>query len=154
MKITIEKGEKKYLENCYEILINSEIGKTYFMDFDSKSMLAYGIASGDINVVLDNREECIGFVWYEARGTFGMHPFLHIIAIGEEYRNNGIGTEVILSFEEKAFVESDKIFLMVAEFNSKARRLYEKLGYKQVGVLPSFYKPNVNECLMMKTNNS
>lgn len=153
MEINIEKGEMKYLEDCYDALINSEIGKTYFMSFDSKSMLAEGIKNGGLYVVLDSNNECIGFVWYEAEGTFGMHAFLHIIAIKEKFRNKGIGTKVLLYFEEKAFSDDNWIFLMVAEFNTKARKLYDKLGYKQVGILPDFYRPGVNECLMMKTQN-
>lgn len=154
MNINIKKGEMKYLEDCYEALINSEIGKTYFMSFDSKNMLAKGIKNGNIFAVLDSKDECMGFVWYEEEGTFGVHAFLHIIAIKEKYRSKGIGTKVLLHFEEKAFIDDDQIFLMVAEFNTKARKLYDKLGYKQVGILADFYRPCVNECLMMKHKNA
>jgi ribosomal protein S18 acetylase RimI-like enzyme len=41
-------------------------------------------------------------------------------------------------------------FLVVADFNPDAKRLYERLGYQQVGVLPGLYKEGVTEYLMMK----
>ncbi|WP_243277881.1 GNAT family N-acetyltransferase [Clostridium yunnanense] len=42
------------------------------------------------------------------------------------------------------------IFLMVADFNKDAKKLYEKMGYEQVGIIPSFYRKGINEHLMMK----
>jgi ribosomal protein S18 acetylase RimI-like enzyme len=42
------------------------------------------------------------------------------------------------------------VFLVVADFNPEAKRLYESLGYRQVGVIPGLYKEGVSEQLMMK----
>lgn len=44
-----------------------------------------------------------------------------------------------------------KYFLTVDDFNPRARKLYENLGYKCVGELPDFYKQGINCYLMMKT---
>ncbi len=42
------------------------------------------------------------------------------------------------------------IFLFAADFNAEARKLYESLGYNQVGIVPGFYKKGVDEYLLMK----
>lgn len=48
------------------------------------------------------------------------------------------------------FQDSSKVFLVVADFYPDAKRLYESLGYQQVGILPGLYKEGVAEYLMMK----
>lgn len=39
---------------------------------------------------------------------------------------------------------------MVADFNQRAKKLYESLNYKEVGLLPDFVIDGVDEYLMMK----
>jgi ribosomal protein S18 acetylase RimI-like enzyme len=50
------------------------------------------------------------------------------------------------------FTDSSKVFLVVADFNPEAKRLYERMGYRQVGAIPGLYRDGVTEYLMMKTN--
>jgi hypothetical protein len=45
---------------------------------------------------------------------------------------------------------SAEVFSVVADFNPEVQRLYEQVGYKQVGVIPNLYKRGVTEHLMMK----
>ena len=66
----------------------------------------------------------------------------------------GIGEKLLSFFEETVFTDFSKVFLVVADFNPEARRLYERLGYEQVGAIPGLYKDGVTEYLMMKTNPS
>lgn len=151
MNISIIKGESEHLEDCYEALMKSKIGEEYFSNFDARKILIEGIKDKEMDVALDEDKNCIGFIWYERRGAFGMHTYLHIIAVKEEFRDKGIGKKLIAQFEEKTFKDDNMIFLMAAAFNAEARKLYESIGYKQVGIIPSFYKKGVNEYLMMKT---
>ena len=46
--------------------------------------------------------------------------------------------------------QSSKVFFVDDDFNPKAKSLYEKVGYKQVGVLPNLYKSGIDGYLMMK----
>lgn len=48
------------------------------------------------------------------------------------------------------FKDFSKLFLVVADFNPDARRLYEKIGYTEVGCIPSLYREGITENLMMK----
>jgi ribosomal protein S18 acetylase RimI-like enzyme len=45
---------------------------------------------------------------------------------------------------------SDKLFLVVADYNPAAKRFYERNGYQQVGEIPNLYRPGVTEYLMVK----
>lgn len=40
---------------------------------------------------------------------------------------------------------------MVGEINNDAKRLYETLGYKEVGKIPELYEKNLTENIMMKS---
>lgn len=151
MDISIVKGKPAHLEDCYEALIKSGIGKAYFLDFDARKILSEGLRNGEINVALDRDNRCIGFIWYQNDGAFGMHTYLHIIAVKEEYRGKGIGKKLIANFEESTFKDDDMIFLLAADFNEKARKLYESIGYRNVGIIPGFYKKGISEYLMCKS---
>ena len=48
------------------------------------------------------------------------------------------------------FVKANKIILVVADFNPDGKRFYEKIGYYQVGEIPSLYRKGITEYLMMK----
>ena len=43
-----------------------------------------------------------------------------------------------------------KCFLVVADYNPEAKRLYEQIGYTEVGRIPDLYKEGVTEILMMR----
>ncbi|GFP76102.1 GNAT family N-acetyltransferase [Clostridium fungisolvens] len=151
MDVEIKKGDVNHLEDCYDALINSEIGEAYFKSFDARKILLGGLNNKEIDVATDINGKCLGFIWYERYGAFGIHTYLHIIAVKQELRGKGIGKKLIEQFEENTFKKDSMIFLMVADFNKEAKKLYESIGYEQVGIIPSFYRKGINEHLMMKT---
>ena len=115
-----------------------------------ESFLSKGFQTKQIYVALDENNNFLGFVYIIMNGTFYRFPFLHVIAIAPQHRNKGIGTKLLNYFKNLAFENADKIFLTVAEFNPKARQLYESLGYLQVGFISSLYRDGVSEFLTMK----
>ena len=100
---------------------------------------------------MDNNNSCIGFLWFVKNGAFYSFPYLHIIAVKEECRNHGIGKKLLNFFEDICFKDKDRLFLVVADFNPNAKRLYESIGYVEVGYLPNLYRQGINEHLMMKS---
>lgn len=143
-------AEYKHLNDCVLALENSELARVYFSEENkAKNAIAEGISKDEILVALDNKGICLGFIWFIANGTFHGFPYLHIIAIKEEHRNLGLGNELLNYFETK-IAQSSKVFLVVADFNPKAKKLYERCGYVEVGAIPNLYKNGVTEFLMMK----
>jgi GNAT superfamily N-acetyltransferase len=65
---------------------------------------------------------------------------LGVIAL-DEYRNKGLGTKLIkLLIEWAKKKKIDFIELSVYEKNPDAKRLYERLGFKEVAVIPKRVK--------------
>ncbi len=152
MEITIVKGSAEYLEDCEEALTDSELGKRYFSEGGSAAaQLKDGFGKGEIYVALDENRKCVGFIWFIMNGIFHRFPYLHIIAVKRENRGQGIGKQLLKFFEDFCFEEDPKVFLVVADFNPDAKRLYERIGYVEVGAIPDLYRPEITEHLMMKS---
>jgi ribosomal protein S18 acetylase RimI-like enzyme len=152
MEISITKGSIEYLDACEEALVNSELGIRYFSENGSaRRALEKGFAKKEIYVALDADNNCLGFLWFILNGIFHAFPYLHIIAIKQESRKQGIGKQLLKFFEDTCFSDYSKLFLVVADFNLDARLLYESIGYIEVGTIPSLYREGITEHLMMKT---
>ncbi|MGI5979248.1 MAG: GNAT family N-acetyltransferase [Oscillospiraceae bacterium] len=150
MDIRIEKGSPEYINDCEEALLNSELGRMYFSrEGSSRNAILEGLEQGTLYIALTD-SDCAGFIYYLPKGAFHNFPYLHIISIKEEYRGKGIGKKLISFLEDLVFVDANKIFLVVADFNPDAKRLYEKIGYRQIGEIPSLYRKGITEYLMMK----
>jgi ribosomal protein S18 acetylase RimI-like enzyme len=150
MEITIIKAESKHLNDCAASLLKSDLGAIYFSD-ESRAYKALtdGISKGELSVALNDNSECLGFIWIIPNGAFKF-PYIHIVAVKEEYRSLGIGKLLLGFFEERAAQYTSKAFLVVADFNPRAKKLYESIGYNEVGAIPGLYKEGVTEFLMMK----
>lgn len=150
MEIEIQKGCNEYLNDCVEALFGSDIGTTYFNHKERCiKAIEEALEEGVLYVALAEGI-CAGFIWYLPKGVFHSFPYLHITCIKSAYRGKGIGQKMIQFVENLVFVNANKLFLVVGDFNPDAKRLYERIGYQQVGILPNLYKDGVTEYLMMK----
>jgi len=151
MKVSIKKACFENLEACKIALVNSELGSQYFpVEENAIITLKQGIENEEIFIAYNDNENCLGFLWFIPKGAFHSYPYLHIIAVKEEFRGMGIGRQLLSFFEDLVFTSCSKIFLVVADFNPKAKLIYENLGYINVGAIPGLYKKGVTEYLMMK----
>lgn len=150
MDINIEKVSLKYINDCEEALLNSELGRKYFTrEGSARNAILEGLEQGNLYVAL-TESDCVGFFFYMPEGAFHSFPYLHLISVKEEYRGKGIGKKLVDFLESMVFVESSKLFLVVADFNPDGKRFYERIGYRQVGEIPSLYRKGITEYLMMK----
>lgn len=151
MKTTIIKAGLEYIDDCENALVNSELGRRYFLKKGSaRKVLQEAFYQDNVYVALGENRNCVGFIWFVLNGMFHSFPYLHMIAVKEEYRDLGIGKELLKFFEEYCFEEYSKIFLVVADFNTDAKRLYERTGYREVGSIPNLYRAGITEHVMMK----
>ncbi len=151
MDITVIKGSINYINECEDALLNSELGKRYFSEKGSaRKSLEEGFSKSEIYVAIDNNNNCKGFVWVILNGIFHSFPYIHIIAVKSENRGQGIGKLLLRFVEDVYYKKYSKLFLVVAEFNPDAKRLYERMGYSEIGDIPNLYRNGITECLMMK----
>jgi [ribosomal protein S18]-alanine N-acetyltransferase len=94
-------------------------------------------------------ESLAGFLVLNMRGAF--RGYIQIVCVAPESRGSGLGTRLVRFAEERIFRETPNVFLCVSAFNSGARRLYERLGYRLVGELPDYLVRGHSELLMRKT---
>jgi len=61
--------------------------------------------------------------------------------VGEEFHGRGVGTAVVRAFVGKIFAETPmrRLFALVAEGNTPSRRLLQRLGFREEGMLREHY---------------
>lgn len=150
MDLKIIKGNIDHLDDCEDALVNSELGKRYFSEKGSaRKSLEEGFGRNEIYIAADS-DNCKGFIWVISNGIFHSFPYIHIVAVKSENRSQGIGEALLRFVENEYFTKYSKLFLVVADFNPAAKRLYERLGYIEIGEIPDLYRTGISECLMMK----
>jgi ribosomal protein S18 acetylase RimI-like enzyme len=93
-----------------------------------------------------------GFVILDLRGP--LNGYINILCVREDRRGLGLGTTLVEYAEDKIFAQSPNAFICASSSNSGARRLYERLGYRLVGVLTDFVASGHDEVLLRKTRGS
>ena len=94
--------------------------------------------------------EVIGFILISMRGSFT--GYIKSIAVREDWRGRGIGSDLLAFAEKRILRDSPNVFICVSSFNSRARGLYERLGYETVGELRDFIVRGYDEILLRKTS--
>jgi ribosomal protein S18 acetylase RimI-like enzyme len=150
MIISTIQGTTEHLDECVEALLHSTLGHTYFPTREQATTSLYeGFTNKEIWIARLH-EQSVGFYWWLPHGAFHAFPYLHILAVHQQRRGQGIGSQLLTDFERRAFAEASKVFLVVADFNPSAKRFYCRRGYLEVGVIPGLYRPGIAEHLLMK----
>ena len=103
-EISFAKGNEQHLKDCRDALCQSTLGERYFSSPGSaETAILEGIRQENLYVAFIG-EECVGFTYIIPKGAFHSFPYLHIIAVKEEYRNKGIG-KALLNYSEKIAYE-------------------------------------------------
>jgi ribosomal protein S18 acetylase RimI-like enzyme len=106
------------------------------------------LARGDLLLAADNDEAACGFIWMIQKGAFGHWPYIRLLGVKENQRGRGVGDALIGEVERR--IESSDLFLLVSDFNAPAQRFYKRLGFVQIGAIPGFAQPDIDELIMRK----
>lgn len=146
--MTIRLAETSETEDIVRIINETDLSEIYFKEKDLHKIIYNAISKHEVHILL--ADEILGFIWTKEDGSFDKYPFLHMIAVKSNQRSKGYGKYLLNFFEHDLYADSERFFLMVGNFNTRAKKLYETIGYQNVGVLPKFYCDRVDEFLMMK----
>jgi [ribosomal protein S18]-alanine N-acetyltransferase len=91
----------------------------------------------------------LGFMILDRSGL-ASSPYVRSIAVSAEARGRGVGTRLMQFAEEYFRPRARHIFLCVSSFNTRARALYERLGYDVIGELPDYWFDGASEFLLHK----
>jgi ribosomal-protein-alanine N-acetyltransferase len=98
-------------------------------------------APSAVSLLAKENEEVAGFV-IGLVDDYGEVKLGHIVTIDviPKYRRKGIATKLLQKVEKEFQNTGVKTsYLEVRDDNVAARRLYQKLGYREVGVLKDYY---------------
>lgn len=90
----------------------------------------------------------LGFMLCHPSGAMGS-PYIASLGLAAEARSRGVGRR-LLEFAEQHYQGRRHIFLLVSSFNPRAKALYERVGYAQVGEIPGYVIAEASEILMHK----
>ena len=93
--------------------------------------------------------EIVGLAVVHPTG-FASSPYLAVLAVETAHTGQGFGSRLLEHVERAAFQARRNLFLCVTSFNVRAQRFYLSRGYVQIGVIPDFFKPGVDELIMRK----
>jgi ribosomal-protein-alanine N-acetyltransferase len=100
-------------------------------------------------IVARSGDEVVGFA-----GLWVMVDEAHVttFAVDPRWRRRGIGERLLLALLELAAARGAReATLEVRLSNMPARRLYEKYGFRPVGIRPRYYSDNGEDALIMTT---
>lgn len=103
----------------------------------------------DREIYVADDDEVRGFIVLNMQGAFV--GYIQIICVEPNARSAGIGSRLIACAEERIFRDHPNVFLCVSSFNTRARALYERLGYEPVGELKDYLVRGSSEILMRKS---
>jgi ribosomal protein S18 acetylase RimI-like enzyme len=87
----------------------------------------------DLFLVAEEAGQVVGVIMGAWDGRRG---WLHHFAVAEEYRNQGIGTALLLEVEARLKAKGClKVNLLIRRNNPDAKRLYERLGYQEMSTI-------------------
>ncbi len=93
--------------------------------------------------------EIAGFAYFVKRASFMRSGYLRLIGVSIRFQGRGIGKRLMRAME--AEIQGPQgIFLLVTQSNRKARKFYESLGYRKVGVLCGYIRTGINECIYFR----
>lgn len=91
----------------------------------------------------------VGFLASMEHGI-GFEPMIEYLCVDADWRNKGVGTQLISHFENTLFPNADNLYMFVSDINPNAIRLYVRLGYQQIAALPNFNLVSQTEFLHRK----
>lgn len=148
MKFKIESSsDEKILNRCALMMSQSEPWITLKRDLEGCNEAMRGDYK-EVYVCLDG-EKLQGFIVLQLAGVF--KGYIQSICVSPEMRGSGLGSAMIKFAEERIFLISPNVFMLVSTFNEKAAKLYFKLGYEKIGVLKNFALDGCDEFLLRKT---
>ncbi|MBP5325810.1 MAG: ribosomal protein S18-alanine N-acetyltransferase [Pseudobutyrivibrio sp.] len=99
-------------------------------------------------MVADEAGVCVGFAVFYLTAPESELPD---IVVSESYRGRGIGKLLLdASIRQLSLRGVDTVFLEVRVSNERARTLYEKMGFEEIGRRKYFYSDPIEDAICMR----
>ena len=119
-----------------KIEYGSEVNYQFILDNDrhiSKELIKNKLKEKEIIIAKDQDNKIIGWLRYSY--FWDNTPFMNMLYIIENYRNKGIGKELVIFWENEMKKKGYKFLMTSTQSNEEAQNFYRKLEYKDSGSL-------------------
>lgn len=134
-------------ERCAAMMAMSDPWITYGRTYDA-CLNTVRQTNQEVYVAMEH-DEVRGFVMLMMQGA--LVGYIRVLCVDPDTRSKGLGTQLVAFAEERILRETPNVFLFVSEFNTRARALYERLGYEKVAEMRDYIQRGYAEVLMRKT---
>lgn len=134
-------------ETCARMMADSEPWLTLRRDYVA-SLEILTDPSREVYLAMVG-SEIAGFTVLIMNGAFV--GYLQSICVAPQWRDKGIGSQLMDFAEKRVFSESPNVFICVSSFNRRVQKLYERRGYEVIGELKDWIVPGHSEILLRKT---
>jgi len=145
--ISIEPATDDELEWAARLMASSEPWITLRRNIDATRPF-FRAADSQVYIAHTEGKPC-GFLVVRPRGVINS-PYIASLAVADGYRSRGIGSHLMHFAEEKFRADAKHLFICVSSFNTRARQLYERLGYTAVATLQDQIIDGAAEILLRK----
>lgn len=135
------------IEICAQVMANSEPWITLGRDYKA-SIETLSVPSKEVYLAMV-KEEIAGFTILNMQG--GFIGYVQTLCVASEWRNKGIGSQLMAFAEQRIFKETPNVFICVSSFNPIAFKFYQDLGYEVVGELKDYIVAGHSEILLRKS---
>jgi len=98
-------------------------------------------------LVAEDGRSVVGYLTYSSAGFIG-RPFIHFLAVAQDYRRRGIATELLAAAEAK--VGSGRLFISTEENNRNMLALLAKFGWTPAGCVQGVNRNGSAECFFFR----
>jgi ribosomal protein S18 acetylase RimI-like enzyme len=92
-----------------------------------------------------------GLAWVIRSRILTGAAYLRLLLVARDRQRDTVGSGLLRQAESEARAFANHMVLLVTRDNARARRFYERHGYRFVGDLPGFAAPGLDEALYHKT---
>jgi ribosomal-protein-alanine N-acetyltransferase len=138
---------KEEIEFCARMMASLEPWITLRRDYEA-SVETLSVPSKEVYLAMID-EQIAGFTILNMKG--GFVGYLQTLCVAPEWRNQGIGSQLMAFAEQRIFKETPNVFICVSSFNPRALKMYYRLGYEEIGELKDYIISGHSEILLRKT---
>jgi GNAT superfamily N-acetyltransferase len=118
----------------------------------ARSSLLEALRNRDQLVVALESGEPLGLAWVITTRALDRAAYLRLLLVAEGRQSRGLGAALLVDAERRARTSGCRhLVLLVTTTNRRARTFYARLGYRHVGNLPGFVRPEIGESLYVKS---
>ena len=114
--------------------------------------LGRGFRARDSLLVALDGDAVVGLAWFIRTPALDHAMYLQLLLVAETHQSRGLGASLLARGEREARASGARhMIFLVTKTNRRARAFYERHGYRHVGDLPGFVRPEIDETLYLKS---